>query len=181
MSIDILGDRVDDDISAQREWVLEEGTHEGVVDHQLGIVLMGNLGNCLDINQTQGGVGWGFNPNELGVGTDGGSDVGSILEVNKGHIDTQSGGDLCEVAVSAAVDVIHGDDVGSRSKRRDNGGGGSRSRGKSKSVFSTFKGGNGGLEGLTGGVSRARVIESLVMAIQSDELGLLDQGRVQAR
>lgn len=180
MSVDVLGDRVDDDISTQREWVLEEGAHEGVIDHQLGIVLMGNLSNCLDIDQTQGGVGWGFHPDELGVGTDGRSDISSILEINEGHINSQGGGDLCEVAVSASIDVVHGDNVRSSRKRRDNGGSGGRSRGEGKSILGTFKGGNGGLECLTGGVSRARVIESLVTAIQSNKLGLLDQERVQA-
>ena len=70
VSVDVLGDRVNNNISAQGKGVLEEGRHEGVVDNQLGVVLVGNLGNGLDIDQTEGGVGGGLDPDELGVGAD---------------------------------------------------------------------------------------------------------------
>lgn len=111
MSIDVLGDRVDDDIGTQREWVLEVGTHKSIVDNQLGIVLVRDLSNGSDIDQTQGGIGRSLNPDELGVRADSGGKIGGILEVNKGDLDTHGRGDLCEIAVGASVDIVHRDDM----------------------------------------------------------------------
>lgn len=161
MSVDVLGDRVDDNVGTELERVLEEGRHEGVVDNELGVVLVGNLGNGLDVDETEGRVGGGLDPDELGVGADGLGNVGSILEVDKGDLDVEGVGDLGEVAVGASVDVVDGDDVGAGGQGADDGGGGGRSGGEGKTVLATLQGSDGGLEGLAGGVSRAGVVKAL--------------------
>lgn len=106
VSVDVLGDRVDNNVGTELERVLEEGRHEGVVDNELGVVLVGNLGNGLDVNETEGGVGGGLDPDELGVGADGLGNVGGILEIDKGDLDVEGAGDLGEVAVGASIDVV---------------------------------------------------------------------------
>jgi len=164
VSVNVLGDRVDNDISAERERVLEVGAHEGVVDDQLGVVLVGNVSNGLDINEAQRGVGGGLDPDELGVGADDSGDIGGISKVNKGNLDSEGRGDLGEVTVGASIDVVDRDNVRSSREGADDGGGGGRSRREGQSVLGALEGSNGGLESVARGVSAARVVESLLLA-----------------
>lgn len=166
VSVDVLGDRVDNDISAQGERVLEEGGHEGVVDNQLGVVLVGNIGNGLDVDQAEGGVGGGLNPDELGVGTDDRGNIGSIGKIDKRDLDSEGRGDLGEVAVGASVDVVDRDDVGSSREGRDDGGSGGRSGREGQTVLGALQSSNGGLKGVAGRVSRTGVVESLLLLDQ---------------
>jgi len=164
VSVNVLGDRVNDDISAERKRVLEEGAHKSVVDDQLGVVLVGNISDSLDINETQRRVGGSLDPDELGVGADDRGNVGGIGKINKGNLNSEGRGDLGEVTVSTSVNVVHRDNVGSSRKRADNGGGGGRSRGEGQSMLGTLESSDSGLKGVARGVSTAGVVEAVVLA-----------------
>jgi hypothetical protein len=67
VAVDILGDRVDDDIRAMVERVLHIRAEEGVVDHHQYAVLVSLGGYGSDIHEAERGVGWGLDPDEFGL------------------------------------------------------------------------------------------------------------------
>lgn len=56
MSINVLRNRVDDDVSAVIQRVLNVWAHERIVDYDQDAMAMRNRGNFANINQRQGGI-----------------------------------------------------------------------------------------------------------------------------
>lgn len=110
---------------------------------------MGDLRNSLDIDQAEGRVGGGFDPDELSlIGAD------KILNVNRNarresHMDAVGCGDLGEVSVGTSVDIGDGDDVGARGEGLQDDSGGGRAGGESKGVLGVLESGNGLLKVVT--------------------------------
>lgn len=150
MTVDVLSDGVDDDIGTVVQRVLNVGAQEGVIDDNQDTVLVGHGSDLLDIDQAEGGVGGGFDPDQLGlVGAD------ELLDVEfdarrESHLDTMGGGNLGEVPVGSTIDIGDGDDVRARGERLKDDGGGCGARGEGKGIFGVFKSGNGLLEVVTG-------------------------------
>lgn len=104
MSVDVFGDRVHDDISSVIEGVLDIGAKEGVVDDDFDVEFMGDVGDCLDVYQSEGGVTGGLDPDQLcrWMG------LKELTEVDfngagEGDGDTVGGRYLGEVTVGASV------------------------------------------------------------------------------
>ena len=110
VAVDVLGDRVHDNVGAVVERVLHIRAHEGVVDDDHDAVLVGDGGDLADVDEREGRVGGRLDPDELRVGADQLGDVDFNARA-EGHLDVVGEGDLGEVAVRAAVDVRHGHDV----------------------------------------------------------------------
>jgi hypothetical protein len=157
VAVDVLCDRVDDDVGAVLERVLDVGGEEGVVndDHDAGAV--GDVGDGADVDEREGGVGGRLDPDELGVGGDQGLDV-DLDAGGEGDLDAVGGGDLCEVTVGAAVDVGDGDDMAAGCERLQDDGGGGRAGGEGEGVLGLLKGGDAVLEVCPVGVGRAGVL-----------------------
>ena len=125
--VDVLCDAVDDNVGAVVQRVLHVGRHEGVIDDDHDAVLVGEGRNLADVDELQGGVRGRLNPDELGVGLD------QLLHVQldrrrESDLDIVRQGDLCEVAVGAAVDIGDGDDVRAGCERLQDVGCGGRAR-----------------------------------------------------
>ena len=105
VTVDILGHGVNDDISAVVERVLNIGAHEGVVDDNKDAIAVGNVSNGLDIDQTEGGVGRGFDPDELGLFWANQTLDLSLDGGRESDIDAVGGGNLGEVSVGTTVDI----------------------------------------------------------------------------
>lgn len=149
MTVDVLGDGVDDDIGTVVQRVLNVGAQEGVVDDNQDTVLVGDGSDLLDIDQAEGGVGGGFDPDQLGlVGADELLDV-ELNARRESHLDAMGGGNLGEVTVSSTIDIGDGDDVRARGERLEDDGSGGRARGEGKGIFGVFKSSNGLLEVVT--------------------------------
>lgn len=104
VAVDVLCDAVDDDVGAVLEWVLDVGGEEGVVDDDHDAGAVGNVGDGADVDQGKSRVGGSLDPDELGLGLDQGLDV-HLNAGCEGDLDAVGRGDLCEVAVGAAVDI----------------------------------------------------------------------------
>lgn len=157
VAVDVFGDGVDDNVGAVGEGVLDIWGHEGVVDDDEDAVLVGDVGDGADVDEREGRVGRGFDPDEFGpVGLDHAGDV-EFDGGRKGDLDAVGRGDFGEVAMSAAVDVGDGNDMASCSETLEDNGSGGGARGKGESVFGLFEGGNGGLKVPSVGVGGARV------------------------
>lgn len=157
VAVDVFGDGVHDNVGAVREGVLDIGGHEGVVDDDEDAVLVGDVGDGADVDEGEGRVGRGFDPDEFGpVGLDHAGDV-EFDGGRKGDLDAVGRGDFGEVAMGAAVDVGDGNDMASCSETLEDNGSGGGARGKGESVFGLFEGGNGRLKVPSVGVGGARV------------------------
>ncbi|CRK35398.1 hypothetical protein BN1708_006723 [Verticillium longisporum] len=128
VAVDVLCHRVDDNVRAEVERVLDVGGQERVVDDDLDAVLVGLGGDGAHVDETEGRVRGRLDPDELGLRRD----VGRDVDLNLGResdLDAVGLGDLGEVAVGAAVDVRDGDDVRAGGQRlEDDGGGGAAGR-----------------------------------------------------
>ena len=119
MAVNVLGHRVNNNVGTVIEGILDIGAHKGVVDNNENTTLVGNIGNKSDIDQAKGGVGGGFDPDELSFGADQMLDL--LLNARRERdIDTVRGGNLGEVTVSATVHIRNGDDVRASGQRLEN-------------------------------------------------------------
>lgn len=145
VAVDVLCDGVHDDVGAVVQGVLDVGAQEGVVDDDQDAAGVGGGGDGADVDQAEGGVGRGLDPDEAGVVGHVRGQVG--LDVRgEGDADAVGAGDLGEVAVGAAVDVRDGDDVGPGGEALQDVGGGGAARGEGEGVLGVLEGGDGGLE-----------------------------------
>lgn len=172
MAVDVLCDGVDDDIGAQVERLLDIRRQESVVNYDEDAVLVGDRDDMADIDKAQGRVRGGLDPDEARILVDVLRDVDFNLG-SKSDLDAVRLGNLREVAVGAAVDVRHGDDVGSGSEGLQDVCGGGRAGREGEGVFGVLEGGDGGLEVGAVGVCGARV---LVVAYGFSDGGLGECG-----
>lgn len=62
MAIDVLCDRVHDDVGTVVERVLDIRAEEGIIDNDHNAVLMGNAGYFSDIDKAEGRIRGAFDP-----------------------------------------------------------------------------------------------------------------------
>ena len=173
VTVDVLGDGVDDNVGTVVKWVLDVWGEEGVVDNNHDAVLVGLVGDSADIDQAESWVGWSLDPDELGLWGDVCGEVNLDLW-GEGNLDIVCLGDLGEVSVGSSVDVGNGDNVGALGQRLEDHSSGGRSGGESKSILGVLKGGNGLLEVVSVWVGGAGV---LVLADWLSNTGLGVGGR----
>lgn len=151
MPIDVFRDRVDHDIGAVVERVLDIGAEEGVVDDDHDAMSVGDGGDVPDVDQTQGGVAGAFDPDQLGLIR--ADEIGHV-DLNagrEGDLDAMSGGDLGEVAMRAAVDIGDRHDVGALREGLEDEGGGGGAGGEGEGEARMFQRGNCLFEIVSGG------------------------------
>jgi hypothetical protein len=150
VAVDILCNGVNDDVGAVVERVLHVGTHEGIIDDDKDAVAAGDVDDGTDVDEAEGWVGGGLDPDELGlVGAD------QVLDVQldgrgEGDVHAVGGSDLGEVAVGAAVDIGDGDDVGAGGEGLEDVGGGCGAGGEGEGILGVLESSDGLLEVVTG-------------------------------
>ncbi len=172
VAVDVLGNGVDDDVGTVVEWILDVWGEEGVVNDNHDAVLVGNIGDGADVDEAEGWVGWGLDPDELGVL----GDVCLDIDLNlwgEGDLDIVCLGDLGEVSVGSSVDVGDGDDMGACGEGLEDHSGGGRAGGEGESILGVLKRGNGLLEVVSVWVGGAGV---LVLADWLSDTGLGEGG-----
>ena len=172
VTVDVLGDTVNDDVGAVLKRVLDVGREESVVDDDHDARTVGNVGDGADVDEREGGVGGSLDPDELGLGLNQGLDV-DLDARSEGDLDTVGGGDLCEVAVGTAVDIRDGNDMAASSERLEDDSGGGRAGREGQGVLGPLESGNAVLEVGPVGVGGACV---LVLANRVADSGLRKGG-----
>lgn len=111
MSIDILCNRVHDNIRSIIQWILNIRTHKRVIHHHQNAMPVRNIRDFADIHQTQGRVRGRLNPNQFRVWFEDG--FGADFEGwCKRDVYAVRSCDFGEVAMRAAIDVRDGNNVG---------------------------------------------------------------------
>lgn len=118
-----------------------------------------------DVYQSKSGIRWRLNPHKFGIWTESGENgiVIFVLEVHVRAGDTLVlASNALNVTVGSTIDIVDAENMSVGSKDVDHRSGGCRSRSKSETEGTSLDGSKGGLEGVPVGVSRARVLESLI-------------------
>lgn len=65
MTIDIFGNRVDDNVRSEVKRILDIRAQESIIHHDHDSMLMGDCSDLSDVYQPKGWVGGGFDPYQL--------------------------------------------------------------------------------------------------------------------
>src|SRR5690606_7745554 len=118
-----------------------------------------------DVDQLEQRVSGVLDPGHLGFRPDRGLEPGGITQVHP--VEVQPGSPPAhafEQAVSAAVDVVHGNHVAAAVQQFEQGGGGGHAGGEREAAAAALKAGYAALVGEAGRVVGTRVLEALVLA-----------------
>ncbi len=116
MAVEKLGGRVNHHVRAQRNGLLEIGRHESVVDDQFNFLLAANVADGPNVAQGHEWVGGRLDVNHARVSANGALDVPYVGGVHVGELHPVAGQNLVEQAGHAAIKIVPGDHVVSRSE-----------------------------------------------------------------
>jgi len=156
MAGEVLRRGVDDEVDAVLERALEQGSGEGVVDHDVGAGFVGGSGDRRDVGDLERRVGRRLQPHQCSVGARGdhGLGVGDVDELDPHPTARLEVGELHD---RAGVAVARGDDLGARSDEVEHGGDRGQT-GREGQAATALQGTQGLLEGGPGGVAVAAVL-----------------------
>ena len=163
VAVEVLGGRVQDDVGAELQGLLEEGGGEGVVDGEQRFGFARDLAGRCEIAQSHHRVGRCLRVDQLGIRGHGRGDRSRITAVHERERDAHARPDVRHLPVRAAVHIFAAHDVITgreqfhhRVQRR-------QSRPERKSVERAFQGRDIALERLARGIARAGVLVALVV------------------
>jgi len=103
----VLSNRVGHNVGAEVKWVSVDGRGESVVDDEKSVRAFHGLGDGFDVEDLEGGVGWGFEPDELDIWLQIFLELLDVREVGEGNLDLGVWSeDLSQVSLGAAVHVV---------------------------------------------------------------------------
>lgn len=158
VTVDVLGDGVDDNVGSMGQWGLDVWGHEGVVDDDNDSVGLCNLCDGSDIDEGESWVRWGLDPDQLGAAL---LDQRLDIDLNvssEGNLNIVGVSNLGEVSVGSSVNVRNGDNVGVEWEGLEDHSGGSGSGGKGQSVLGSLERGHGILKLVSVWVCGSRVL-----------------------
>src|SRR5215213_86467 len=165
MAAHVLGRRVDHDVSAESERVLEIRRGEGVVHRDEGAPLVRHFRELRYVGEGEHRVGRGLDPEQPRLGPERFFDGGSIRGIRVGEVKPAGARkDLIEEAIGAAVEVVSGDDVVPRREEAHHRGRRSKPGGEGEAVFGALEGRHALFESGAGRVARPAVLVALVLA-----------------
>lgn len=161
VATDVFSDGVDTDVSAQKERALEIRRGEGVVNNSDDTLALGEGGDSFDVADLEGGVGGGFDPEELSVGLNGFLDLLEVSHVDESVVNTVSFlTDLSHVSLGTTVDVVAGNNVVTGlGEGLDDAGSHSAATGEGQAVLSVLNSSQCNFEGFSGGMTATGIVE----------------------
>ena len=108
---DVFGRRVDDQVGAEGQWLLQVWRSERVVDDKFGPVFMGNGCKRLDIEDGQQGIGRRLDPDDAGRRVPCFVEQRGLCQVGCRPLHAASADDLRDQSKRAAVGVVAEHDV----------------------------------------------------------------------
>lgn len=128
MTVDILRNGMQRNIRPMVQRILHIRTHKSVIYHHLNSIRMRNLGDLLDIHQSQRRVRRRLNPDQLSI-----LRPDQLLHVHfdgrgESHLNTMGRSHLGEVSMRSTVDVGDGNNMRARGQGLEDRSGGGRAR-----------------------------------------------------
>ena len=153
VAVDVLGDRMDDDVEAHAQRPLAVGRGERVVDHRQEAPPPGQRGDGRQIDQFQQWVGGAFHPHHAGIGADGRFQDRQVRRIDVSEIQIGAAvADLLEQPDGAAVEIVTDDHVRTVLQQVEHGGNGRQSGGERKTRLALLQVGHATLKGKSRGV-----------------------------
>ena len=167
MAVEVFGGAVNHGVGAQGQGLLEVRRAEGVVHDypDVGLEVMGGLGNQGDVQNLHGGVAGSLEIHHLGLFGHGLFEVFNVAQVGEGDLDAELAQAVLQQGVGAAIqslvrhDLVPGGDGAPKS-----GGNSAHAGGGCQSVFAAFQVGHLGFHQVGGGVAQAAVDVTLFLA-----------------
>ena len=158
MAADKLGRRVNDDVGAVLQRTEQIRGAEGVIDDDRKAMLLGDLGDGVDVGDIGVGVAERLEVDNRGVVLNGTLDLVQVVGVDKGGLDTKLGERVLQQVIGTAVDGLLGDHVvtGLGEGLQGIGDGGS-TRSDSETSHATLKRGDAILKDALSGVGQTAV------------------------
>jgi len=187
VTVDVLGDAVKNDISAQIKRILEDGTGEGVIADKDSTGLMSDLGNLSKIGHSGKRIAGGFDVDNLGLTlADGSTNLLGIGGIDDIGLDAKASKDVTKEVSRRAVHNLgaHGV-ITSVHEGEDGTSNGGHTRGKSDTGSTVLKLNHSALELLNGRITDTAINVTLTLlakkisthlSIIKDESGSLEDG-----
>jgi hypothetical protein len=161
VTTNVLGDRVNHEVSSEIKRVLAIRRHESVVYDQKNVSFVSDLSQSSDVSEFECGVGRSFHPKEFGVFLEGSVELFFVVHINKG------GGDVgmrfqnsSEVSLSTSIHIVNGDDVVSVVESLKDRACGSHTRGERNTVVTVLNSGHGKFKGTSSRIACSRVLKA---------------------
>ena len=158
LAVHVLGRRIDDPVSAERERFLQDGRGEDVVDDEFAAGGVGEVSHGADIDRVEQRVGRRLDDGEAAGLRHGPFPVAEIGAIDPGHVDAHLGHDVLEDPDDGREQLARGNDAVAGLHRRDQHG---VDRGHARrcgaAVFGAFELGEAFLEHADSRVGVARV------------------------
>lgn len=145
VSAEPLGEGVDDDVGSVLKRVGQVRSRAGGIDDEGEAVCFGDFTDGVEVGDFEGGVGDCFAEEGARFVVDSVRELLGVLGIDKADFDAEGGEDVFELGISAAVEVLGGDDVIAGLGEVDDGvedGGGAGGVGETGEFVSTFEKGN---------------------------------------
>ena len=158
MAADELGCGVDDDVGTMLQRAEQIRGAESVVDDNRQTVLLGDLGDGVDVGDVGVGVAERLEIDDRGVVLDGALDLVQVMSVDKRGLDAKLGERMLQQVVGATVDGLLGNHVVTGLGKSLQGiGDGSSTGGDGETCHATLECGGTVLEDALGGVGQTAV------------------------
>ena len=155
-----FGEGVHHDVCAVFKGTGEVGGREGRIDNEGYSAGVGVLGDCIQIGDLKSRVGNGLGEEGARFVVGGLGEIFGILRVDKANLDSESGEDVVELGVGAAIEISGGDNVVSNLGEIDDGVEDSRGaggEGESRHFVGAFEQGDPCFENRLSGIHDAAV------------------------
>lgn len=173
VSVDVLGDTVDNDVGTEVERVLDVGRKESVINNDEDSVTVGGRDDCTDVDKSEGRIAGRLDPDQAGLISDVLCDIDLDLR-SEGDTNTVSLCDLSEIAVGTSVHVGDRNDMVTGCEALEDDSGGGAAGGEGEGVSGVLEGGDSSLEVRAVRVGGTRV---LILAYRLSDGGLCESGR----
>ena len=153
-----LGCGVDDDVGTMLQRTEQIRGAEGVIDDNRQTVLLGDLGDGVDVGDVGVGVAERLEIDDRGAVLDGALDLFQVMGIDEGGLDTKLGERVLQQVVGTAVDGLLGHHVVTGLGKSLQGiGDGSSAGGDGKTCHATLEGDDTVLKDALGGVGQTAV------------------------
>ena len=130
----------DDDVGTLVQGANGDRGGEGVIDHQIGAVAVGDLGQGRDVGDVQSGVRQHLGVNQLGVGLDSLADIINVVKADQVALNAELCHQLCHDVKRFAIDVAVADNVvAGLQNGHERGGDGAHTGGKDQRLLSVLQ------------------------------------------
>src|SRR5215470_4829176 len=179
MTADILGGRMNHQVSSKPQRLLKKWRRESVIDNAKRAMPMRDLRGCADIRDAQQWVGRRLNPEQASTPGDRALDLPHVGGLDERKSQAETFKHTTENSIGTAINVLGGDDVVPLLQEEQNSRRRAHARGKRQAIVRRLKACQRFLQRGSRGIVSSRIIITFVDARRAlrERAGLIDRRR----